>query len=61
MSWVKRNKKIIKDMEKRKMKELEEMDNLFQETYGEGAYSVDFSYTPLMVCYRRFGRPQSQP
>lgn len=43
MSWVKKNKKIIKDMEKRKMKELEEMDNLFQGTYGEGAFSVSLN------------------
>jgi hypothetical protein len=60
LSWVKRNKKVIKEMEKRKMKELEEMDNLFQGTYGEGVYSVSFECTFLMFCDRRFGRSQSQ-
>ncbi|CAG7849035.1 SubName: Full=Uncharacterized protein {ECO:0000313/EMBL:KIM27455.1} [Serendipita indica DSM 11827] len=34
-SWIKRNKKMVKELAKRKQKELEEMDNQFQESYGE--------------------------
>lgn len=36
-AWVKKNKKVIKELEKRKLKELEDMDNLFQGAYGEGS------------------------
>lgn len=46
MSWVKKNKKLAKEMAKRKQKEMEEMDTLFQQTYDESEYceSVTISW-----------------
>jgi len=38
MSWVKKNKKLAKEMAKRKQKEMEEMDTLFQQTYDESEH-----------------------
>ncbi|KAG8756236.1 hypothetical protein FRC14_003251, partial [Serendipita sp. 396] len=34
-AWIKKSKKIVKEIAKRRQKELEEMDNQFQESYGE--------------------------
>ncbi|PVG04430.1 SART-1 protein [Serendipita vermifera] len=34
-SWVKKNKKMVKELARRKQRELEEMDNQFQASYGE--------------------------
>jgi U4/U6.U5 tri-snRNP-associated protein 1 len=35
ISWVKKNKKLAREMAKRKQKEMEEMDSQFQQTYDE--------------------------
>jgi len=35
LSWVKKNKKLAKEMAKRKQTEMEEMETQFQQSYDE--------------------------
>lgn len=36
LAWVKKSKKREKELAKKRQQELEEMDKMFQENYGEG-------------------------
>lgn len=62
MAWIKRSKKITKQMAKRKEQELEEMDKLFQANYDEGKLLYGNVWTALLMIWCRWPwRPQSKP